>query len=383
MDYNTHKKIKASANRVSVASRHARMLSKHKWLIRLFTIVYFTYVHTSVYSQNGLYYNYNGFRVGDNVSKCQIEYLHAGDSGEDVTWDFSNIQQLEEIQAEFCCDSDSTVIFEFTQDRINKYSTNQNALLLLGTENPLERIYYNKPVTYMKYPFSYGESFITSYSGTGLYCMTHGIETSGDIDVEADAIGTLILSDEDIVSNVTRIHSIRSGAISIHLKNGSTSNAQSRTKQEIEERYQWYARGFRYPLIETVSTSYYDNMDLVSCIQKAYCSTPELQRTLLDLNNDSIKTNEFISKKTISDLFHYRIEIENSHVKLSYSLEKDASITIIVCNHRGMVYKRISLKMPTGYGYKQDIDCSGLSQDLYILYINVNGVIYSEKIEIK
>ena len=383
MEYNTQKKIKESANRVSKKSRHARMLSKHKWLLRLLTIVYFTYVHLSVYSQNGLYYNYNGLRVGDNVRKCQIEYLHAGDSGEDVTWNFSNIQQLEEIQAEFCCDPDSTVILEFTQEKINKYSTNQNALLLVGTENPLEKIYYNKPVTYMKYPFSYGESFTTSYSGTGLYCMTHGIETSGNIEVTADAIGTLILSDEDTVSNVTRIHSIRSGAISIHLKNDSISNAQSRTKQEIEERYQWYARGFRYPLIETVSTSYYDNMDLVSCIQKAYCSTPKLQRTLLDLNNDSIKTNEFISKKTISDLFHYRIEIENSHVKLSYSLEKDASITIIVCNHRGMAYKRINLKMPSGYGYKQDVDCSGLSQDFYILYINVNGEIHSEKIEIR
>lgn len=184
----------------------------------------------------------------------------------------------------------------------------------------------------------------------------------------------------DTIPNVIRIHSIRSGAVFMHLENDSTDEAKSRIKQEIEERYQWYARGYRYPLLETVSTSYYKDMDLVSCIQKAYCYAPDSQRTLHDEQNDSIIRIDSIANVQAADIFHHEVETIGNQVKLSYSLDEDANITIIVCNHRGMAYRRRSFAMPAGTGYEQSIDCSGLSPDTYILYINVNGKIYSEKI---
>lgn len=333
-------------------------------------------------AQNSLSNELNRIRIGDRFFKTQINYITPGNSGEDITWDFSNILQQKEYQIDFCCDSDSVVIFEFTPDRINKYSTDKNTLFLIGIENPLEKIDYTVPIKYLKYPFSYGDSFVSPYSGTGTYCKMHSIETSGNIDVEADGLGSLILSDEDTIPNVIRIHSIRSGAVFMHLENDSTDEAKSRIKQEIEERYQWYARGYRYPLLETVSTSYYKDMDLVSCIQKAYCYAPDSQRTLHDEQNDSIIRIDSIANVQVADIFHYKVETIGNQVKLSYSLDEDANITIIVCNHRGMAYRRRSFAMPAGTGYEQSIDCSGLSPDTYILYINVNGKIYSEKIKI-
>lgn len=350
-------------------------------LMRLMLIVQFLAVCHMAFPQTSVSYDFNAIRVGDNVCKDQIAYLHSANSGKDVTWDFSNMQRQKRYQIDFYCDSDSVIIFELTPDRINKYSADKNALLLVGIENPLEKIDYSEPVKYLEYPFSYGDSFVSPYSGKGTYCKTHNIETSGNIDVEADGAGALILSDEDTISNVIRIHSIRSGAVFMHLDNDSTDEAKSRIKQEIEERYQWYARGYRYPLLETVSTSYYKDMDLVSCIQKAYCYAPELQRTLHDEQNDSIQRIDSISNVQIADIFHYKVETIGNQVKLSYSLDEDANITIVVCNHRGMAYRRRSFAMPAGSGYMQNIDCSGLRPDTYILYLNVNGKIYSEKIE--
>lgn len=342
--------------------------------VALFAICQYSFSQTEISSQ------FNSVRMGDVLEKQQLPYFDAGLSGEGTVWDLSNIKPINEFPIEYFCDSDSVVIYELTPERINKYKMEGGSFVQIGTENPLEKIEFSVPVKQLCYPFCYGDAFASPYSGTGFYCMTHRIDKRGEADVEADGLGMILLSDEDTIQNVMRIHSIRTGSLSMHADNDSTEEAKARTKQEIEERYQWYARGYRYPLFETVSTSYYDNMDLVSCIQNAYCFVPDKQKVIHDELNDSIQMADSMLSSHNQGIIHYSVEKTDNRVRLSYSLDKDASITMLVCNNRGMIYRRMSFRQSAGEGYVTDIDCSGLTPDTYILYINVNGKVYSEKI---
>ena len=61
-------------------------------------------------------------------------------------------------------------------------------------------------------------------------------------------------------------------------------------------------------------------------------------------------------------------------------IDEDVSITTIVANHMGMLCMSRQWTQAAGHGYSMQIDCNGLRPGIYILYINVNGKVYSEKV---
>ena len=65
---------------------------------------------------------------------------------------------------------------------------------------------------------------------------------------------------------------------------------------------------------------------------------------------------------------------------MAYDLDEDATITTIVANHMGMLCVSRQWTQNAGQGYSTQIDCNGLLPGVYILYINVNGKVYSEKV---
>ena len=66
--------------------------------------------------------------------------------------------------------------------------------------------------------------------------------------------------------------------------------------------------------------------------------------------------------------------------QMTYGLDEDATIATIVANRMGMVCVSRQWTQEAGQGYSAQIDCSGLRPGIYILYINVNGKVYSEKV---
>lgn len=355
-------------------------------------VLLFTAISLGIKAQNIITFENNSPRCDDITEKQQVSYVPSGDAGEGIVWDFSGVRVKNDLSNEFYCESDSTILFETTSNSINKYHVTNQELNLIGYETPYQSMTHNQPVLQVAYPFSYGQVTEHDYSGVGKYCNTKGLQTIGNVRIEADATGIMYLSDSDTVNNVTRIHSIRSGAIGMCDIDDTTTLVRENMKQEIEERYQWYARGYRYPIFETISISYYDNMDLVSCKQTAYRYLPDMQRQLEDEeneellnddNNNSDGSNNNNNNYDNSDIIHYNISVSGGTAHLTYDLSQDANITILVCNYMGCTFKHMSFKATSGEGLETDIDCSGLSPDIYVLYINVNGKIYNEKINLK
>ena len=347
------------------------------------TLIAVFFSNTTVNAQIGISHENNGIRVGDSIPKQQVEYFYAEEIGDDVVWHISDLELVRPYTVQLFTDSDSIDIRELTPECINTYVFREDTLMLTGTETSLEKICYSQPIPLLAYPFYFMDTFETPYSGTGLYCQTHSIDKNGFINIEADSRGTLILND-DTLRNTIRIHSIRTGASCMYDEDDSLDTRTERMKQEIEERYQWYAKGYRYPILETVSTSYYDNMDPISCIQKAFCYAPDLQILLVDKENEDIRHADSIAEAMINQpaIMQYTISTAGSQINISYSLTEDARISILVCNQMGMLYRRESFSMPAGEGYSKTIDCLGLLPGTYILYLNVNGNVYTEKVKL-
>lgn len=336
----------------------------------------------SLSAQTQITHEHNGMRAGDVLKRQQVNYIPSGDNGENLVWNISELTDIGDYTVEYCCDSDSTVVYEIIPTAINKYTMSGDTLFCIGYETPLKKMQYSRPVLNIVYPSFFRQYAEANYEGHGTYCQTHATESFGTVSMEADATGSLIVSEEDTLDNVIRVHSIKTGAIGMASED-STGVDSMNFKQEIEDRYLWYARGYRYPVFETVSTSYYDNMDFVSCIQEAYIYMPDRQRQLSDEVNDEILREDSLSAAAERDIIHYALDYSGNTLSLSYDLDEDAVINTLICNKMGMLFQRKNEKKAAGTDYQMQFDCSGLRPDDYILYINVNGKVYSEKFKVR
>ena len=99
------------------------------------------------------------------------------------------------------------------------------------------------PILALKYPLSYGDSVSAPFLGYGIYCGDHPFKETGLSTVIADANGSIVI-DDDTIPDVLRIHSLKSYSICMGIDSTLLDNA--RQKQVVEERYDWYAHGYRY-----------------------------------------------------------------------------------------------------------------------------------------
>ena len=322
--------------------------------------------------------------AGDSICRQEVVYVSPGGIGEGQVWDFSDLVYMEKAQdIHFCCDSDSIMLYACEPERVLKYQMNQDSLLLTGYETVLQTMTYQPSLTQLSFPCSFGDHVSQSFQGNGNYCMKYILESNGISETEADATGIICLSEEDTLRNVMRIHQIMSSAIRQYLP-GDTLIDSLNIKQRIEEHYLWYARGYRYPIFETTSITVFNNMNPVSCQQRAYCTLPSAQQHLNDSVNSRILEADSLEQAYSQQppIIHYTVSKEGSTLNIHYTLDADATISLLICDKMGLVYRRESATDSSGCSGTFQVDCNGLKPDIYILYMNVNGKIYSETIEI-
>lgn len=340
-------------------------------------------LETSAQAQGILTKEANAPRHDDSLIRQEMEYASAGDDGQDVIWDFSDIPVISSRHSTmFVCDSDSVIITGISPDDMRHYAVRNDTLMYLRYETPLQYIDYTSPIVQLTFPFGYGNIQEGTFAGNGKYCQEKFLFTEGSSIVEADGYGSLCLTKGDTIENVLRLHSVRTSSIRMSPSADSSEVDSIIPKQEIEERYQWYARGYRYPVYETVSTTYFDDMIQVSCLQRAYRCLPEVQALMSDSINRRILLEDSLSHDAQRDIIHYEAECANGRLTVCYSLDEDACICWLICNKMGMLFRSVSQTVESGTGYQMEFDCNGLTPDDYILYINVNGKVYSEKFRI-
>ena len=320
----------------------------------------------------------------DSLQKNKIRYFSPGNGGRGKVWDFSKkLGSKGSVQVMIMTDS-TGVLTVIEPGRISYYQTTPDTLVLFGSESPLEKREYAMRELSKVFPLEYGDSISENYRCEGMYCGDHPFREVGTTTVKVDAGGSLVLAENDTVRNVLRVHTIDSYAICMDLDSAALDTA--RLTQVIDERYEWYLPHSRYPIIEDVTSTTYLGMDAIGTTRYAYCNLPEDQTAyyITPYNgNDSDEQDGFSDEEQQSpDIIHYIIDTQGKVVNLSYDLDEDASITTIVASHMGMLCMSKQWTQKAGQGYSVQIDCNGLRSGIYLLYINVNGKVYSEKVTI-
>ncbi|MFZ6050618.1 T9SS type A sorting domain-containing protein [Halocola ammonii] len=183
--------------------------------------------------------------VGDQFTQQIVSSLpggfNAGPSGEDVTWDFSSLEPSSsapvDIESSSNADFPEADIF-FNQQGTNTYfGTGNNAFTFYGTSGSGASIIYTDGQDQMRFPFTYGDSYSDTYSGT-IDIFGQNFDREGTVDVTSDGYGTLI-TPEETFSNALRIQIVR--------------NAQESTSGQVvttttDTIYFWYEENISFPI---------------------------------------------------------------------------------------------------------------------------------------
>ena len=320
----------------------------------------------------------------DSLQKCSIRYFSPGKGGKDRVWDFSRKLSSKKSQKVMIC-KDSADIISITDDgRMGYYYFRSDTLMLLGTESPKETRNYRKKKAVMRFPLVYNDSICKSFRCEGVYCGTHPFRELGSTVAKVDAEGVVVMAEGDTVRNVKRVHTIDSYSVCMDISYAALDTAK--LTQVIDERHAWYLPESEYPVIEDVTSTTFLNMDAIGTTRSAYCNLPEYKVsdyiTEVDEYTDEGQDGSF-DELAESDIIHYMVETNGSKVVISYDLDDDACISTVVASHMGVTYRHCSWTQKAGQGYCAQIDCGGLRRGTYILYINVNGKVYSEKVNIE
>lgn len=150
------------------------------------------------------------------------------------------------------------------------YSISGDSLFCRGFENPTTLMMNEQPELLMKFPVNYGDSTFGYYNGNGRYCDRLRISAMGTTFSKADAYGMMVLPGGDTLKNVIRVHTIKKIADAtetVIAGSDPQSSVQNRVSPDSihhrlandsvllsVETYRWYARGYRYPIFETVKS---------------------------------------------------------------------------------------------------------------------------------
>ena len=356
----------------------------------------------------------NSPREGDCIIKQQVKCRSPGPKGENVIWDFSEQDLVNEnYKLKYITPktlSDSIVGIEHRT--MYYYQSITDSLLLLGYENPTTWIRYREPETLLIFPFSYGHSFTDYFDGMGNYCNRLGIHIQGKSIVTADATGGMILPDGDTLRNVLRIYTIKKvvektkfvsekskndtipfvlchDSIDFHLANDSDC-------LEIST-WRWYADGYRYPVFETIKSMAYRSGKCYEHFTTSFYYPPYGQS--YDLNDDleNQLRRERVDEEGINRLWgtvergkgrRYEDEHviysfymdETGNLQLNYFLEEDAKVEVMLYDFQGRQLLRSNIGLLQKGSYQDRLSFNIYPSGEYLLQILVNGKMYGEKI---
>ena len=309
-----------------------------------------------------------------------IPFLPPGESGENKVWEIESMLEASPLPM-LSLRRDSLGRHSVIFGREIKYLAEEDGgLKYVECESPLRHTFHDTPGTVFRFPFAYGDSLSCPYRLIGKYCGQYFLYENGDYSMEADATGRLILS-EDTLDNVLRIHTHKTSLLA--MSHDSTQLGTMAAKRQTTDFYAWYARGYRYPIACSMIHTLNDDAHPVVATSQSYCLPSSMQACLSDSTNEAIRQLDLQQgKASPRDIIHYSIRQSGSTLTVDYTVDQAATITLIVADVMGVVYQRESHIGAVGEPSSVSIDCSGFHHGQYILYLNVNGTIYNEKLVI-
>ncbi len=253
---------------------------------------------------NGLTIEANGMRGGDKLTRIDMKFMHQMTSDTLSAWDFSKTELLESETETFYNHVDTTTVVENENKENRMYRTDNTHIELQRHFRGGMDIKYPVPER-QSYPILCGSAKFDKFFGEGQLGSMSYIKNAGFASLSANKAGDLITPDGDTIKNVMRVRYHRSGTTHIDT-DFSRSFRESRDSSLFSndsichwlandsvthaiDKWQWYARGYRYPVVEL--RKYRTLLYGITCdsIQLAYYYP--LSRQESEIENDAL--NEY------------------------------------------------------------------------------------------
>ena len=170
------------------------------------------------------------------------------------TWDFSNSRYLGQEKEVFFVGNDSNRIKMIDKDAILDFSQDKDRLLLKHLQTPLLNIDFGNSFEYLKFPFSLNDSLTCQIEGKGTYCSKNKLVLSGTCCTKAMAKGKIIMPYNDSLNNTLLIQ--RNIVANIDVSKDSLMSVRQDEPMKFKAAiFEWYAMGYRYPILKIIEAS--------------------------------------------------------------------------------------------------------------------------------
>ena len=146
---------------------------------------------------------------------------------------------------------------------------------------------------------------------------------------------------------------------------------------------EWYARGYRYPVLKSVEERISKEGTLLRTVRYSQRISPAEMALLEDPENEDIRLADSLAYAAANPLRNMHVANNGSSATVSYDLATDAHVSMTLANSQGMVFWRYESDELAGNQYQHEVPLTGLPRGQYVIYINANGQICSSKINME
>ena len=373
--------------------------------MRTITAIIVSLMTIAIHGQTRLTHKTNAFTGTGRLVMRQVRCV---DSLEDsLCWDFSNMETMTPRYTVWHVDkSDSLRQVTATVERgtCHTFSQQGDSLLISGYRSRLSEVSYDEQEVYLLLPMAAGDSIQGFFHGRGTYGDKVALRQYGRYKTKAVGVGTLLLPDSVSMDNVLRVHTERLisckqypitqlDSLLPYTTDSVSASLMTDTAVYSVHTDRWYAPGYRYPVVERRIVFNGDGSPGISQTlyypagnQVADNPDDEANAAIRALMADRYKQkNTALNSDTNPDeaatfLRNIKVSINGTAVSVSYDFLKDATVTALVCDVTGIVYRQQSQTGRAGESNQMTIRCDGLRKGQYVLYLNVNGQVTSHTV---
>lgn len=373
--------------------------------MRAITILILSLITTANYGQTMLTPSANAY---GGTGRLVMRQIRCVDSQEDsLCWDFRQMETVDPKYAVWHVDkSDSLQLVTAVMERGTRHTYCQqgDSLLVSGYRSRLSEVSYDEQEVYLLLPMTVGDSIQGYFHGRGTYGDKVALRQYGRYKTKAVGIGTLLLPDSVVMDDVLRVHTERlvsSKQYPITLIDSLlpyTADSVSASLMTDSAVYsvhtdRWYAPGYRYPIIERRVVHHAEGSPEISQTlyypaESQVADSPDdeanaaIRALMADRHNQKYMAPDsgMGPDGAAAYLRNASTSVYGSAVSVSYDLLKDATVTAMVCDVSGIVYRQQSQTGRAGESCQITIRCDGLRKGRYVLYLNVNGQVTSHTV---
>ncbi len=310
----------------------------------------------------------HAIRNESNNEMIFCKYASPGNGGENVLWDFTGLESLNDFtgyvksayqtaNAQLFPEANSELqefdghfYFRITGDRMEQlgYTGGNNTII----------VHYDKPFIKLEFPFTYGDKFSGEFSGTETVNSVSR-PLHGGYTVTADGYGSLVLPGNHKAERVLRVKTEKSYSYDSDSKSAETSIVT----------YRWYAESNRYPLLV-----------LTEIRTGTTISTQAAYNTVFGLAPEQIA-----DQVTSPSFFTLFPNPAGNCFSIQFTLESEETVVIDIYDMSGKKAASISHPdMISGFHSIYVVPTAiGLTSGAYLLKVIAGGTTYSSELILK